>query len=269
MMAIRVIVVGAKGRMGAETVKMIMEDEELQLVCGVDSTLSDVDVGEILGLGHIGAPFLNNLEQAFSQFEADVMVDFTTPKVVKHHAELAIKHGLRPVIGTTGLTQEEIEELARWAKERNLGGVIAPNFAIGAVLMMRFAHWAAQYMPAVEIIEMHHDQKLDAPSGTALKTAEMIAATGKKHRLDGNSDKKDEQPGARGAYYQGCPIHSVRLPGLVAHHQVIFGGEGQTLTIRHDSLQRSSFMPGVKLAIKKVVDMKHLVYGLDQLLDLP
>lgn len=265
-MSIRVIVSGAKGKMGSETVKMIMQDDDLELVCGVDTTLKQIDVGEYLGLGTIGAPFVDDLEQALTQYQADVLVDFTTPQAVKKNALLAIQQRVRPVIGTTGLSPEDIEHLSRLAEENKLGAVIAPNFAIGAVLMMRFAREAAKYMSDVEIIEMHHDQKLDAPSGTAIQTAQLIAQVRKEHK-QGHPEEREELEGARGAFYQGFPIHSVRLPGLVAHQQVIFGSEGQTLTIRHDSLHRSSFMPGVKLAIKKVVNLDRLVYGLDKLLD--
>ncbi|EGL82251.1 Dihydrodipicolinate reductase [Caldalkalibacillus thermarum TA2.A1] len=265
-MAIRVIVVGAKGKMGSETVKMIQKDDELQLVCGVDSKLNNVDVGEVIGIGPIGVPFVNDLERALLDFNPDVMVDFTTPQSVKQHVQLAIHHRVRPVIGTTGLTQADIEELQALADQHKIGGIIAPNFAIGAILMMKFAQMAARYMPEVEIIEMHHDQKLDAPSGTAIKTAEMIAEVREEHR-QGHPEEKEELQGARGAFYQGFPIHSVRLPGLVAHQQVIFGSEGQTLTIRHDSINRTSFMPGVNMAIKKVVKLECLVYGLDKVMN--
>lgn len=265
-MAIRVAVAGAKGKMGSETVKMIVKDPELELVCGVDTTLDQVDVGEYLGLGSLGAPFVNDLEKALTRYPADVLVDFTTPRSVKENAVLALQYRVRPVIGTTGLSPQDLDDLARLAEENQLGAIVAPNFAIGAVLMMKFAQMAAKYMPEVEIIEMHHDQKLDAPSGTAIKTAQLIAEVRKEHR-QGHPEEREEIEGARGGYYQGFRIHSVRLPGLVAHQEVIFGSEGQTLTLRHDSLHRSSFMPGVKLAIKKVVHLDHLVYGLDKLLD--
>lgn len=265
-MSIKVIVAGAKGKMGSEAVKMIRNDTQLELVCAVDSTLNGTDVGETLGLGEIGAFFYNDLTNALTEHSVDVLVDFTTPKSVKENMKTAINYGVRPVVGTTGLTPSEIDELENLCHELKIGGIIAPNFAIGAILMMKFAQQAAKYMPEVEIIEMHHDQKLDAPSGTAIKTGEMIAETRVEHR-QGHPDEKEELEGARGAFHQGFRIHSVRLPGLVAHQQVIFGGEGQTLTIRHDSIHRSSFMPGVNLAIKKVMELDHLVYGLDKVID--
>jgi 4-hydroxy-tetrahydrodipicolinate reductase len=265
-MTIKVVIAGAKGRMGSEAVKMIQQDSELELVCAIDSKLENVDVGEVIGMGPIGVFFYNDLEQALRQFSVDVLVDLTTPHVVKSNMQVAINHGVRPVVGTTGLSTDDIEELNTLCQENNIGGIIAPNFAIGAILMMKFAQQAAKYMPDVEIIEMHHDKKLDAPSGTAIKTAEMISEV-RDERRQGHPDEKEEIDGARGAFYQGFPIHSIRLPGLVAHQQVIFGGEGQTLTLRHDSIHRTSFMPGVNLAIKKVVQLHSLVYGLDKIID--
>jgi 4-hydroxy-tetrahydrodipicolinate reductase len=265
-MSIKVIVAGAKGRMGSETVKMLQQDSQLELVCAIDSKLEGVDVGETLGIGSIGVLFHNNLSRALEQYSVDVLVDFTTPQSVKENMKIAFEHQVRPVVGTTGLSSADIDELDRLCKEQHTGGIIAPNFAIGAILMMKFAQQAAKYMPEVEIIEMHHDQKLDAPSGTALKTAEMIAEVREEHR-QGHPQEKEELDGARGAFYQGFPIHSVRLPGLVAHQQVMFGAEGQTLTLRHDSIHRSSFMPGVNLAIKKVMEVDHLIYGLDKVMD--
>jgi 4-hydroxy-tetrahydrodipicolinate reductase len=265
-MAIRVAVAGAKGRMGSEAVKMIQADKDLQLVCAIDSKLHGEDVGEVIGLGHINVPFQNNMVQALQAFHPDVLVDFTTPYLVKKHMEAAITLGVRPVVGTTGLSSGEIDELKQQCEQTKTGAIIAPNFAIGAILMMKFSQMAAQYMQDVEIIEMHHDQKLDAPSGTAIKTAELIAEVREEHR-QGHPDEKEEIDGARGAFYQGFPIHSVRLPGLVAHQQVIFGSEGQTLTIRHDSIHRASFMPGVNLAIKEVMSLETLVYGLENIIN--
>lgn len=245
-MAIKVLVAGAKGRMGSEVVKMVENDSDLKLVAAVHSD--------------------NNLEEALVQYLPDVLVDFTTPHIVKENMLTAIHHKVKLVVGTTGLSARDIEELEVMCKQNQVGAIIAPNFAIGAILMMKFAQQAAKYMPEVEIIEMHHDRKLDAPSGTAIKTAEMIAEVRPEHK-QGHPEEKEEIDGARGAFYQGFTIHSVRLPGLVAHQQVIFGSIGQTLTIRHDSIDRTSFMPGVNLAIKKVIDLSKLVYGLEKVID--
>ncbi|MEW9669792.1 4-hydroxy-tetrahydrodipicolinate reductase [Ammoniphilus sp. 3BR4] len=260
-MSIRVAVAGSKGRMGQEAVKMVMSDPELELVAEVGSPRSR---GE--GASVHGVPFLTSLEEAFLNYRPDVLVDLTTPQAVKNNMELAIQHGVRPVVGTTGLSADEIQELDDLSREKGVGAIIAPNFAIGAILMMKFAREAARYMPHVEIIELHHDKKLDAPSGTAVKTAELIQQTRQEFK-QGHPDEEEIIDGARGGYYNGFRIHSVRLPGLVAHQEVLFGHVGQTLSIRHDSMNRESFMPGINLAIKKVIDLNTLVYGLENVMD--
>ena len=197
--------------------------------------------------------------------EADVWIDFTIPKVAYEHTRFALEHGLAPVVGTTGFTTEEITDLIDLSREKNIGGLIAPNFAIGAVLLMQFAAQAAKYFPNVEIIDLHHDKKKDAPSGTAVKTAELISQV-RQPQEQGAPDEEESLPGARGANYQGMHIHSVRLPGLVAHQEVIFGSQGEGLTLRHDSYDRVSFMTGVNLGVKEVVKRHELVYGLEHLL---
>lgn len=246
---IRVAVAGANGRMGLEAVKMLEQDEALLYVGPIDTRGTDAEV-----------------EQRFAELKPDVLVDFTTPHNVYRHLDLALRLGIRPVVGTTGLTAEQIDDLQRRYKEARLGGVIAPNFAIGAILCMKFAAMAAKYMPHVEIIELHHDRKLDAPSGTAIKTAELIAAV-RQDLKQGHPEESETMEGARGADYHGFRIHSVRLPGMVAHQEVLFGATGQTLSIRHDSINRESFMPGVNMAIKAVVNLEELIYGLEHLLD--
>lgn len=206
------------------------------------------------------------IAKQMEEMQPDVLVDFTTPHSVYKNMELCLAHGVRPVIGTTGLTPEQLQEMTDRYKEAGLGAIIAPNFAIGAILCMKFSAMAAKYMPHVEIIELHHDRKLDAPSGTALKTAEMIAAV-RQELKQGHPEEVETIPGARGAEYEGFRIHSVRLPGMVAHQEVLFGATGQTLSIRHDSINRESFMPGVNLAIKAVMSMYGLIYGLEHLID--
>lgn len=267
IMGIRVIVAGASGKMGQEVVKLVQETEQFHLVCGVSRTYQNQDVGEAIGIGTIGIPMVASVKEALKVQQADVLIDFTTPEVVKEHAKLALEAGVRPVIGTSGLSEESIQDIAKLAKEKRVGAIIAPNFAIGAVLMMVFAAKAARYLPHVEIIESHHDQKLDAPSGTAIKTAEGI----QKERAEikqGHPNEEELIEGARGAYYHGFRVHSVRLPGLVAHQEVLFGGSGQLLTIRHDSFHRQSFMPGVKIAVEKVMKLQSLVYGLEHVIDI-
>lgn len=198
-------------------------------------------------------------------FDADVWVDFTTPKFAYENTRFALENGFAPVVGTTGFTPEQIEELTELSAKKKLGGLIAPNFAIGAILLMQFAAQAAKYFPHLEIIELHHDKKKDAPSGTAVKTAELISQV-RTSLHQGAVDEEELMAGARGAEFDGFRIHSVRLPGLVAHQEVIFGAQGEGLTIRHDSYDRVSFMSGVNLGIKEVVKREKLVYGLEHLL---
>ena len=262
---IKVMVSGACGRMGQAVLKAVIEDSELELVGAVDLA-GGADAGELVGLGKNGVIVGTDLEAVIDASSPEVMVAFTRPDVVYANAVKAIKKGVSPVIGTTGLSDEEKAELAELSKANNTPVFIAPNFAIGAVLMMLMARQAAKYMPEVEIIELHHDKKLDAPSGTALQTAAMISEVRKAH-VQGNPEETEKVAGARGADVDGMRIHSVRLPGYVAHQEVIFGGLGQTLTIRHDSLNRESFMPGVCLACKKVRNLEGLVIGLDKIMD--
>lgn len=253
---IKVIIAGFLGKMGATAAQMVREDDQLELVALLDpfATMTDVD----------GVPVFTKKEDLIG-LAADVWVDFTTPKVAYENTRFALEQGFAPVVGTTGFTTEEITELTSLSAEKRLGGLIAPNFAIGAVLLMQFAQKAAQYFPNVEIIELHHDKKKDAPSGTAIKTAELIAQV-RESQEQGAADEEELIVGARGANYDGFRIHSVRLPGLVAHQEVIFGSQGEGLTLRHDSYDRVSFMGGVNHAIKAVVTRDQLVYGLENLL---
>jgi len=252
--------------MGREVVKMVLADEELELAAAVDPAAEGVDAGTLAGTVPAGVAVTGNLAEALASSGADVLVDFTTPKSAMPNAETAISHGVRPVVGTTGFTPEQIAMLDKLCRERGIGAVIAPNFSIGAILMMKFAEMAAKYFPHVEIIEYHGDQKLDAPSGTALMTAERIAMVRTEFR-QGNPQEEEKLEGARGGYYQGFRIHSVRLPGIFAQQEVIFGGNGQSLKIRHDSYDRAGYMPGVKVAVKKVMDLTGLVYGFERLMD--
>ena len=178
----------------------------------------------------------------------------------------ALSHGVHPVVGTSGLTKQELDSINEMVESTHIGGIIAPNFSIGAVLMMKFAAQAARYLGDVEILEMHHDRKLDAPSGTAVKTAEMIKENRPSH-IQGHPEEQVHLAGARGADVEGMKIHSIRLPGLLAHQQVLLGGEGELLTIRHDSFDRKSFMPGIMMAIREVISRKNLVYGLENIID--
>lgn len=255
-MTIKVIIAGFKGKMGSTAVQMVKDDQELELAALLDPFAAEEEVD--------GVPVFRSKEDLIG-FEADVWVDFTTPKFAYENTRFALENGFAPVVGTTGFTPEEIQELTSLSEEKKLGGLIAPNFAIGAILLMQFAAQAAKYFPHLEIIELHHDKKKDAPSGTAVKTAELVSQT-RTSLQQGAADEEELMAGARGAAFDGFRIHSVRLPGLVAHQEVIFGAQGEGLTIRHDSYDRISFMSGVNLGIKEVVKREKLVYGLEHLL---
>ena len=260
-----VLVNGACGRMGQAVLKAVQDDKELSLVGAVDIR-GGADTGELVGLAPNGVLVETDLAAALERLKPEVMIDFTRPDVVFGNVVTALKHKVSPVVGTTGLSDDQKAEIEKLAIENGTPAFIAPNFAIGAVLMMVMCKQAAKYMPDVEIIELHHDKKLDAPSGTAVQTAAMIAEVRQSHK-QGHPDEKEKLTGARGAEYDGMHIHSVRLPGYVAHQEVIFGGLGQTLTIRHDSMNRESFMPGVVLAAQKVRGLDGLTIGLDKLLE--
>ena len=255
-MTIKVIIAGFKGKMGSTAVQMVKDDQELELAALLDPFAAEEEVD--------GVPVFRSKEDLIG-FEADVWVDFTTPKFAYENTRFALENGFAPVVGTTGFTPEKIQELTSLSEEKKLGGLIAPNFAIGAILLMQFAAQAAKYFPNLEIIELHHDKKKDAPSGTAVKTAELVSQV-RTSLQQGAADEEELIAGARGAAFDGFRIHSVRLPGLVAHQEVIFGAQGEGLTIRHDSYDRISFMSGVNLAIKEVIKREKLVYGLEHLL---
>lgn len=263
---IHVAVAGASGRMGQEVVRMVLADPELRLVAAVDRSNGGADAAALVGKEPCGVAIQTDLEAALEGADAHVLIDFTTPHSVMANARIAIRRKVRPVIGTTGFAAGDIEELDGLCKENGIGGIIAPNFSIGAILMMKFAAQAAKYMPHVEIIEYHGDQKLDAPSGTSIKTAELISQNRQELR-QGNPTEEETIEGARGGYYNGFRIHSVRLPGIFAQQEVIFGGFGQTLKIRHDSYDRAGYMPGVNIAVKKVMGINGIVYGFEHFID--
>jgi 4-hydroxy-tetrahydrodipicolinate reductase len=247
----KVVVSGALGRMGSAAIKALLEDKErFTLIAGIVHGLNKVNRETLRNYQDQGIVISDNLLEFIHEHQPDILVELTTPDSVFENSKIALENGVRPVIGATGLSDEDINELSKISQKTQTGAIIAPNFAIGAILMMEFSRKAAEYFDKYEIIEMHHDKKLDAPSGTAIKTAKLI------ENLAKNYPQKA----------QTVPIHSVRLPGLVAHQEVIFGGLGQTLTIRHDTIDRSSFMPGILLACEKVMRLNHLVYGLENIL---
>jgi 4-hydroxy-tetrahydrodipicolinate reductase len=256
--ATRVGVLGANGRMGRTVCAAVAADPDLELVAAVNR----VAVGEqVEGVTIAADP------RALVDSGADVAVDFTNPNAVLANVLWCVDSGVHVVVGTTGMTASDLGVIERRIAER--GGrsnvFVAPNFAIGAVLMMHFAEEAARFLPAAEVVELHHDGKADAPSGTALATARKIAAARERPYRGPDAESL---PGSRGGDHEGVRIHSVRLPGLVAHQEVILGGPGQTLSIRHDSMDRASFMPGVLLAVKEIRKRPGLTVGLDRLLGL-
>ncbi|HOT75960.1 MAG TPA: 4-hydroxy-tetrahydrodipicolinate reductase [Candidatus Wallbacteria bacterium] len=254
---IKVAVSGCLGRMGTAVCETVAKAGDMKLCALADFKK---DAGEAFGLKINDKVTLENTPGG-----VDVMVDFTHPSCVFENTAGALRRNISCIVGTTGLTAGQREELKRLTLENGLFTLIAPNFAIGAVLMMKFSAMAAKFMGRAEIIEMHHDKKADAPSGTALLTAEMMAASyAQVKRLD----EKVSLEGARGGEFGGVNIHSVRLPGFLAHQQVIFGDAGQVLTIRHDSMSRESFMPGVALAIRESVKRKGFYFGLETIMDM-
>ncbi|WP_197321190.1 4-hydroxy-tetrahydrodipicolinate reductase [Saccharomonospora sp. NB11] len=244
---IKVGVLGARGRMGTEVVKAVNGAPDMTVVATVNSD-----------------------DALAALTSADVVVDFTHPDAVMDNLRFAVDHGLHAVVGTSGFTDEKIDTLTGWLAEKpELGVLVAPNFALGAVLAMRFAQQAARYYESVEVVELHHNRKADAPSGTAAHTARLISQARADAGLGPGEDATTSAlDGARGADVDGVRVHSVRLPGLVAHEEILFGAPGETLTIRHDSLDRTSFMPGVLVGIRSVVSRPGLTVGLEHVLDL-
>lgn len=250
--------------MGAEVCRAVEAADDMQLVSAVDVRLGGRSLAEIAGVA--SRIEIDESREALLEAGAEVAVDFTVASSAVGNIGWCIDNGIPAVVGTTGMEADQLQEISDRAKRAGVGVLLAPNFAIGAVLMMRFAEQAAEWMPDAEIIEMHHPGKLDAPSGTALKTAEGIRKARRAEVVSAPDAASETVVGARGAIEGEVHVHSVRLPGLVAHQEVIFGGPGQTLTIRHDSIDRTSFMPGVLLAIRKVKSLDGLVIGLEHLL---
>lgn len=249
MSKLRVAVLGAQGRIGSEAVKAVEAAEDMELVAA-------------LGRG-------DKLERLV-EADAQVVVELTTPASVMENLEFCVRHGMHAVVGTTGWTEERLAQLRTWlAASPETGVLIAPNFSIGAVLTMKFAQIAAPYFESVEVVELHHPHKVDAPSGTATRTAQLIAAARAEAVLGAQPDATATAlDGARGADVDGVRVHAVRLAGLLAHQEVLLGGEGETLTVRHDSLHHSSFMPGILLGARRVTTAPGLTFGLENFMDL-
>lgn len=234
MKKIKIALAGPRGKMGKEAIEMINENENFELIACIDRVSSKINV-----------PVYTDIKECFRNENVDVFLDLTNPETGKKHLMIALEEKIPSVIGTTGFTDEEIKKIKEQSEKNKIGVIIAPNFSIGAILMMELSVKASKYFKDIEIIEMHHHQKKDAPSGTALKTKQMLKENGISSEI---------------------PIHSVRLPGLVAHQEVLFGSTGEGLSIRHDTYDRKSFMPGIKLSIEEVVMLKKFIYGLENII---
>ncbi len=260
-MSIRVVVHGASGKMGQMVIAAVLNEQGLALAGGVDAKVP----GEFMEIPGGRIPCSTDLDAMLREVKPDVLVDFSTARAVIPMAVAAAAHHVNIVSGTTGISADDLKKIDELARAAGIGAMVASNFAIGAVVMMRLAQLAAKYFDYAEIIEEHHNTKLDAPSGTALTTAKMMAGARGKSFLE---PEHKEQLAPRGQSAEGIAIHSVRLPGIVARQEVLFGALGQTLSIKHDAISRECYMPGVMMAVKKVKEFKGLVFGLDKLLGL-
>ncbi|MFI0401418.1 MAG: 4-hydroxy-tetrahydrodipicolinate reductase [Cyanobium sp.] len=275
---IPVVVAGALGKMGAEVVRAVQGAPDCILVGAIDTTPGSEgkDVGLELGLGELEVALTADFEGTLCQASqavrqsgpggGAVLVDFTHPSVVFEHTRGAIAYGVHPVIGTTGLSPDQLADLAAFAEKASMGGAVIPNFSVGMVLLQQAAAAAARFYDFCELTELHHNRKADAPSGTCLKTAELIEELGKTFNTP-QVEEHETLEGCRGGQREsGLRLHSVRLPGLVAHQEVMFGATGETYTLRHDTIDRSAYMPGVLLTVRRVRALEGLVYGLERLL---
>jgi 4-hydroxy-tetrahydrodipicolinate reductase len=269
---IPVIVNGATGKMGREIVKAIHSANDMVLFGAIahNPKWEGQDIGEIVGLGPLEVPITRDAEPLLAMLSQEkqqgVIIDVTHPDTVYQNIRSAIAYGVRPVVGTTGLNVEQIQQLSEFADKASTGCILAPNFSIGVVLMQQAAIQASKYFDHVEIIELHHNQKADAPSGTAVQTAQLLAEMGKTYNPQ-QVEETEKIPGARGGLAaENIRIHSIRLPGFVAHQEVIFGSLGQIYTLRHDATDRTCYMPGVLICVRKILTLKTLVYGLEKVL---
>ncbi|MFZ2958739.1 MAG: 4-hydroxy-tetrahydrodipicolinate reductase [Candidatus Ozemobacteraceae bacterium] len=243
----KVAVIGCLGKMGQTVCRSLLASQEYELAAGIDISGIGEDLGQMLHTGNLGIPISNNLQKVLGESCIEIAIDFSTPTSVTSNVAQCLQEGIPVLVGTTGISSEDREKLSLLSDKTGTQVLIVPNFAVGALLMMEFAKKAARYLPHCEIIEMHHPQKLDKPSGTALLTREII----------------EKELGHKENDESIIPIHSVRLPGLTAHQEIIFGDLGQTLTIRHDSFQRESFLPGIYLGLKQLLSCEGLSIGLE------
>lgn len=265
-MSVKVGVIGALGKMGREIVNAVLAENGLDFVCAVDLNLKGEDIGTVINNKPCGVLIESDLDKALETSKPDVVIDFTQPSVIFENAKKILNKKIKMVIGTTGLKDDQLDELKNISEKNNTGCLIAPNFSIGAVLLMMFSEQAAKYFDNAEIIELHHNQKKDAPSGTAIKTAKMMAEVKNTFTKD-NCPEVETIEGARGGNsYADIKIHSVRMPGYIASQEVLFGSQGQIFTMRHDSMNRTCYMSGIMLATKYIAENNKFVYGLEKIL---
>lgn len=264
-MTINILLSGAAGKMGRSMAAGILGEEDMALVAAVDRACVGTDVGELAGLAKSGVAVEDDLAAALQRCRPDVMLDFTSPQSIRKNLNIALGLGIACVVGTTGLSSEDLEELEKLSQENKAALFVAPNFALSAVLMMQFATEAVKYFPNYEIIEAHNDRKIDAPSGTALHTARAMSEN-RPVMAQGALNSFETLNGCRGGDFQGARIHSVRLPGVVAMQEVLFGGAGQLLSIKQESISRDGFFPGVALALRNIGRLEGLTIGLEKLL---
>ena len=276
---IPVLVAGALGRMGSEVIKAINSSSDYELVGAIDNLKEKEgqDIGSLLGLGPLDVFVSTDFEAtlcAVSQNTSNlgnsdggaVLVDFTHPKVAYRHTRTAIAYGVHPVIGTTGITSEQLDDLSKFAEKAGIGSAIIPNFSVGMVLLQQAASAAARFYEFAELTEMHHNKKIDAPSGTCIKTAELIEGQRSIFNISSVNEEESLEGSRGGSRSSGLRLHSVRLPGLVASQKVMFGSSGETYELIHNTIDRSAYMPGVLLVAKKVRSINKLVYGLEKIL---
>lgn len=264
-MSIRILLNGAAGRMGQAMAAGILADPDMELAAAVDVANVGADVGQLAQGRPLGVLIRDDLAAAIEETRPQVMLDFTDPGAVREGIGIALRRGLSCVVGTTGLSEADLAEADALARANGAGIIVAPNFALSAALMARFAAEAVKYFPDYELVETHHDKKKDAPSGTALDMARLMSQNRTPHK-QGRLDEYEEVPGSRGGDYQGARIHSIRLPGVVARHEITFGGPGQLLYIKQEATNRECFWPGVRLALLRVGQVKGLIRGLTEIM---
>ena len=263
----RIVMFGICGRMGTTITRELLKEDDVEIIGGFDRCRIGQDIGELLGLDPIGIKVSSKYEE-IQVLNPDLVVDFTNAEIAYSTIIWALDHSVDIIVGTTGLKKDEIAEIEKKALRGKSKVFIIPNFSIAAVVMIRISSMISKYFDNCEIIELHHDKKKDAPSGTSIFTSEKIAGTRIFNKSRLQDGEKETVSGSRGAFYEGIHIHSIRLPGLLAHQEVIFGTTGQTLTLKHDSIDRLSFYPGVKLAIDKIDQLSNFTYGLDKIIEL-